>query len=366
MLVIERPARPARSHIALDPAIFALAMDHNPNLVFVKDAASRFVYANRAVFELFAPPQRDKVIGYTMAENFSPEETALFLEEDRRAFDAGKSDIVEEIVDYRGVSRTLMTQKIAFCSADGEHLLLGISTDISDLARRERDLVRANAMLENFAALAAHDLRSPLSTFVGCVSMIRHDAGTVLSPIGQTYVDMMERSATNLAHQISGLLGAYKARNQGAIDCASTDLNILFEEVRFNLRDLIQRTGATVAANRLPTVDIDANLFRHLVMNLIENSIKYRGPANPAIVFRGVRDGDGWLFDVEDNGIGVRPEDEARMFKFYEQADGKSGNGVGLGLPLCRNIVELHGGRIWIDHDYRAGTRIRFTIRPDS
>lgn len=359
MSVIEITNVPA---IEADPAFSRLLTDENPDLVFVKDIEGRFVYANRALLELFAPERRDRVIGYTGHEDFAPEAVAIFQEEDRKAFERGRTDIVEEIVDHTGRTRVLMTKKIRFKSASGEPLMFGIATEITELAARERELVQTNAQMENFAALAAHDLRAPLSTFIGCVSFLRQDDDSKFSDTARSLLDMMQRSATSLAAQINGLLGTFRARHERTIESVETDLNLIFGEVQFNLKHALEQSQAALRSNRLPVMNVDPNLFRHMIMNLVENSIKYRSREKPIIVFKHDFRNDTHLFTIEDNGIGISPENEARVFQIYQQANGQAAGGIGLGLALCRNIAELHGGKIWVDQSFKPGCRICVAI----
>ena len=355
---------PTPMNLEIDPVFFDVTMHLNPNIIFVKDEQSRLLYANQALLELFPPEKRDKIIGQTNADSFTTSEASVFLEEDQRAFREGKSDIVEEITDYKMQRRTFMTKKMTFRASSGKLLLLGFGTEITDLARRERDLVQSNAMLENFAALAAHDLRTPLASFSGYLSLILFDKKNILTPAATKYVAMMQDSLMNLSEQINSILGAYKASHAQKVEFSSTDLNILLEEAKFNMGSMISLNKATILSNRLPTLAVDPNLFRHLIMNFFENSIKYRSPKDPVIILRYTKENGEHVFSVEDNGIGINPEEAKKLFQLYKQGGKENSGGVGIGLALCRSIIEMHGGRVWIDHDYKHGCRIRFTVQP--
>lgn len=370
-LSADSESRPEHAPPSLPPSLgslfsedfFHLVMDNNPDRVFVKSEDGVIVYANRAFLEMYPPGQRDQIIGSTAIENFSDEQTRVFQEEDRKAFELGTSTIIEKLTDWRGVTFTFLTTKTCFNAPDGRRLMLGVCDDITDLARRERELVETNNALENFAALAAHDLRSPLSTYASLIEMIHLDKENTLSDKTREYLDMMGRSARQLLAHISGLLGTYKASHDQKINETPVDLNILLEEVKFNLSALITRNKARIFSNRLPVMAVDENLFRHMLHNLIENAIKYQSHDNPVIILKHARRNDGDYFTIEDNGIGISPEQEEQVFRIYEQSGDRKSAGVGLGLSMCRKIVELHQGQMWIDHAYQNGCRICFTVK---
>jgi PAS domain S-box-containing protein len=347
----------------MDEDFFRMVMDNNPDRVFVKRRDGIIIYANQAFLEMYAPEKRDRIIGTTTIEDFSEDQVRLFQEEDRRAFDLGKTTIVEELADYTGRNFTFLSTKTCFRGRNGESLMLGVCDDITALARRERELVEANSALQNFAALAAHDLRSPLGTYASLIDLIKLDKQTTLGEKSLEYLNLMNQSVRQLASHISGLLSTYKASHEQKINGTFVDLNILLEEVKFNLSDLIKSTGTKIFSNRLPTLQVDENLFRQLLHNLIENSIKYRSSEKPRITFKhDYRDG-AECFTIEDNGIGISPDESEKVFQIYHQGHKNKAGGIGLGLSLCRKIAELHHGEMWIDHEYKNGCRLCFTIK---
>lgn len=343
---------------------FHLVMDHNPNWVFVKNEKSEFLYANKAFLQHLPPHKRDKLVGSTLIEDFnSASQAAIYLEEDRKAFQLGNTELIEEITDYLGKTTTILTRKTCFRAANGEKLMLGICTDITEHATRQRELVQTNTMLQNFAAVAAHDLRSPLCTYSSLLDLIKNDKESFLSDKAREYIDMMHDSAVRLTHHITGLLGTYRASHFNQLNRTEVDLNVVLEQVRFNLDTLIRDTGASVLSNKLPILNVDESLFRHMLHNLIENALKYYSPERPPIVIikHAVMNDGMHQFTVEDNGIGIKPSQESNVFQLYG-TEASDGTGIGLGLSLCRRISQLHGGRMWVDHSYTRGCRICFTI----
>lgn len=356
----------------LESEIFALVMEHDPNLVFVKDENSIILFANRAFLEFVPPERHSSVVGGSLADHRPLAEAELWLSQDRRAFDEGRSEIVETVVDNAGRRRTLVTRKIAFDAADGKRRLLGISTDITELSQRERALIATSDRLKRFGAFAAHDLRSPLGTFVTAMNMIKADRDTTLSPQAGEYLDLMIASATHLAANVTALLEVARDEETTAVNLRQNDMNLLIEEVRFNLSSLVDKSGATIYTPRLPSIVCEAGLVRQLFQNLVENSIKNRRDDEPLhVLIRYERSGQSHRFFVEDNGRGVSDETAETMFDAFEQGGrdrakrASTDAGVGLGLALCRRIVDIHAGAICVDRGFESGCRIEIMLPVD-
>ncbi len=336
-------------------------LDSSDMWIFVKDENFRILYANKAFLNIYPPERRDKIIGTTTIEDFSEEQAKVFLKEDRKAMELGLSEMIEKITDYKGFVHTIQSKKVGFKDSLGRTMMLGMCTDISEWSDRERALAQSNLALENFAAVAAHDLRSPLGSFLSGIELIRMDKKNSLTDSSLHFLDTMKKSIEGLISQIGSLLSTYHASNSKAIEHADVDVSVLVEEIKFNLAGVIARNEATIRSSSLPVIRSDRHLFRQLLHNLIENSIKYKSDEKPIIILRHEIAAGDHLFSIEDNGLGVRPGYQGNIFKLYEQAD-RAIDGYGIGLNLCRRIVELHGGRIWIDPNYKTGCRIYFSI----
>jgi light-regulated signal transduction histidine kinase (bacteriophytochrome) len=134
--------------------------------------------------------------------------------------------------------------------------------------------------------------------------------------------------------------------------------------VRGDLAIAIEESGATIEADALPTVRGDAGLLRLVFQNLIGNALKFRGEAPPVVRIRAERDGDFWRLGLEDNGIGIDPEYADRIFVIFQRLHPRASyEGTGIGLAMCRKIIEYHGGRLWLDTDAtREGSAFCFTL----
>lgn len=346
------------------PAIvnsFLPLMFNNINkMIFVKDSEFRIVFGNEAFFDMYPPERRSTIIGTTTCEEFPENEVDVFLAEDRKAFDTGYSELTEELTDYTGRVRTMQIQKIRFTDEKGNAYILGMGDDITKHVLHARELAQKNLALENFAAVAAHDLRSPLASVITALDYLLYDKNT-LTKRSVEYIDMMKHSCRSLVDQIAGLLSVYKQKSGQKIERDLVDLRLIVEEVKQTLSAQILKNDAIILSNALPEMSVDRHMFRQLMCNLIENSIKYRTREKPVIIIRHKENALHHLFSIEDNGRGISPEHGKRVFDMFDQCEDGI-DGAGIGMALCRKIVEWHGGAIWVDPKRHKGTRICFTI----
>ncbi|MEB3416808.1 ATP-binding protein [Alteriqipengyuania sp. WL0013] len=327
--------------------LLMFVLDHGPNLVFIKDEQSRLVYANAAFLEVYPPDQRDGVLGTTTVESFEPEEAELFLSEDRRALREGLSEIVEEITDWKAKRRTLLTRKMVFHTKDGDKRLICIATDITDLAAREKRVVRQNAQLKVYSSSIAHDLRNPISSIISGLNIMQRDKTSQLGERSETILSALKESATGLAGMITSTLKA-AASESADLSFQRYDLNLLLEEVRFNLSVAIEEAGLALHVTRLPEATVEPNLLRQLFQNLIENSIRHAGSQRPVVTIHHQEEDGEHLFFVGDNGRGIPKELRDTIFtQFFK---GEDGGKLGLGLTICQRIANLHDGFIEV-HD---------------
>ncbi|WP_277619347.1 sensor histidine kinase [Aurantiacibacter luteus] len=323
-------------------------LENEPNLVFVKNELGEIVWANQAFKAIYAPDERDNMIGSTTVESFSEEEADLFLSEDRRAMREGRTEIVEEVVDWTGRKITLLTRKLAIELANGQKRLIGISTDITDLAARERRLVQLNAQLKVYSHSVAHDLKNPIASIISAVNIIKRDQSTTLGERGKMVLEALRESATGLSNSITAMLKA-AANEAENLSFTSYDLNILLEEVRFNLSAAIETAEMDLHVARLPTATVEPNLLRQLFQNLIENSIKHAAAARLVVTIHYSLIDDEHVFYVGDNGTGIPENKREQVFRQFFKGGG-SDDGLGLGLTICQRIAHLHDGVIEI-HD---------------
>ncbi len=231
----------------------------------------------------------------------------------------------------------------------------------AELDTRTEDLKRSNAELEQFAYVASHDLQEPLRKVASFCQLLERRYKGQLDERADQYIGFAVDGAKRMQVLINDLLAFSRvgrhARDRVPVGCAA-----LVDQARGNLADAIEESGAEVEVGELPTVLAEVPLLTAVFQNLIGNAVKFHGEEPPRVRISAEPDGDDWLFTVADNGIGIEPEFAERVFVIFQRLHGKDAYpGTGIGLAMCRKIVEYHGGRIWVD-PVEHGTRIRFTL----
>lgn len=237
------------------------------------------------------------------------------------------------------------------------------------LGEQALELQRSNAELEQFAYVASHDLQEPLRKVASFCQLLEKRYGDKLDERGVEYIGFAVDGAKRMQVLINDLLTFSRVGRLGSAQ-DDVDLDAVLSDAVDNLAASIEESGAAVvrSGEPLPTVKGDPTLLTMLWQNLIGNAVKFRKPdLAPRIVIdcsvgEGTREGS-WLFTVTDNGIGIPEEFAEKVFVIFQRLHGRDiYTGTGIGLALCKKIVEHHGGNIWIDTAHTEGTRFRFTI----
>jgi signal transduction histidine kinase len=232
-----------------------------------------------------------------------------------------------------------------------------------ELRDSREELARSNAELERFAYVASHDLREPLRTVNGFVGLLSRRYRDRLDEDGKEFID----HAVQGVHRMDGLIAEllqYSRAGRREAGAEPTDLNAAWSVAVRNLSAAISEAGAHVTASPLPTVLAERGEMVQLFQNLLGNAIKYRAHDGPRIHVTAVPREDGtWEVSVIDDGPGIAPKDHERIFVLLERLHTYDDiEGSGIGLSLCRRIVERHGGSIWVESDLGAGARFAFAL----
>jgi PAS domain S-box-containing protein len=226
------------------------------------------------------------------------------------------------------------------------------------------ELQRSNRELEQFAYVASHDLQEPLRSIASFTQLLLRRYGDRLDQDGREFAGFAVEGATRMQAMINDLLAYSRVGTRGN-PFQAVDTRRVLEEVTQNLRAALEESGARVTLGDLPVVRGDGRQLAELFQNLLGNAIKFRGGRTPDIAVTAIPMTGGWLFSVQDNGIGIEHEFFDRIFTVFQKLHGHGEYpGSGIGLAICKKIVERHGGRIWVDSEFGKGSTFHFTI-PD-
>jgi len=231
-----------------------------------------------------------------------------------------------------------------------------------DLARKVEELARSNRDLEQFAYVASHDLQEPLRMVAAYTQLLAERYRGKLDENADKYIGYAVEGALRMQTLILDLL-AFSRVGQTETDHKHGECNAAIDNALANLRSAIEENGAVVTNDPLPSVAINSTQLVQLFQNLIGNAIKFRGKESPVIRISAESQGATWLFAVADNGIGVSPQYKDKIFVIFQRLHTReeySGNGVG--LAICKKIVEQHGGRIWVESEVGCGATFHFTL----
>jgi light-regulated signal transduction histidine kinase (bacteriophytochrome) len=236
------------------------------------------------------------------------------------------------------------------------------------LALQAAELARSNAELEQFAYVASHDLQEPLRVVATYTRLLARRYQGKLDADVDEFIAHAVDGVTRMQQLISDLL-SYSRVGTEVRPSAPVDCEVVLLRVLAQLRPSLERSGAVVTYEALPTVMVNDSQMMQLFQNLLGNAVKFRGKAPPR-VHLSAEPGEGqWRIAVQDNGIGIASEDTERVFVMFQRLHTSTEYpGAGMGLAICRKIVERHGGRIWLDSAMGPGATFRFTLpaAPDS
>lgn len=224
------------------------------------------------------------------------------------------------------------------------------------------DLQRSNEELERFAYVASHDLQEPLRMVASYTELLSRRYRDSLDDDAREFIDFASDGARRMQRLIADLLEFSRIKTRGG-RLEPVDLGETIENVLHDLQLTIRETGTEVHVSRMPRVMADPGQIESLFQNVISNAIKYRGDKLPIIEINAMRQNGFWNIMVSDNGIGISKDHYDRIFVLFQRLHGrKDYAGTGIGLALCKRIVERHGGRIWLESTVGVGTDFHFTL----
>ena len=369
-------------------------MDNSSAVIFAKRPDGRYIFINRE-FEKVFRVSREKVVGVTDYQIWPKHMADILTANDRQVLEAGKAVTYEETAPQEDGVHAYISVKFPLRDAAGmPYAVCGIATDITDRKRSEealqrseadskraeqeirklnvelesrvqertRELARSNKDLESFAYVASHDLQEPLRTMAGCVQLLEQRYKGRLDDDADKLIHYAVDGAVRMRQLINDLL-AYSRLGTQSQPLEPIATEHVLDLALTNLKSACDESGAMVTHDPLPTVMADASQFGQVFQNLIGNAIKYRGTQPPRVNVSAVKKEGDWVFSVRDNGIGIDPKYADRIFVIFQRLHGRDERpGTGIGLAVCKKIVERHGGRIWVESEAGKGSVFYFTI----
>ncbi|HYM38510.1 MAG TPA: ATP-binding protein [Nitrospiraceae bacterium] len=347
-------------------------MDNVPDAIYFKDKDCRYTRLNKAKGRLLGLERPEDAVGKTLCDFYSEEWAREALQDEERIVRTGLPilDKEEQILRPGGQLVWVSSTKVPIRSRDkGVAGIVGISRDVTErrqavekLARQAEELARYNAELERFAYISAHDLQEPLRTVTSFTQLLaqryqgKHDADA------DRFTQLVVAGCARMKQLIDDLL-TYSRIARRAPEFAPTDCQSVYQRSLENLHAAVQESGARVTCDPLPAVVGDESRLGQLFTNLIGNAIKFRGQSPPQVHVSARQRDSEWVFSVHDNGIGIDPAHAEQIFEIFQRLHGKDEYpGTGLGLAVCKKIVESHGGRIWVESEPGRGATFCFTI----
>ncbi|MGE5432980.1 MAG: sensor histidine kinase [Syntrophomonadaceae bacterium] len=311
--------------------------------------------------------ERSRLIGRNFKFFISAESKPVFDEFFNKVFESNAKAVCELMLQTDG-DTSIFVYIEGKDSENGQKCSLTM-IDITDrriveesLKQTLAALERSNSDLQQFAYAASHDLQEPLRMITNYIKLLEKKLAGTLDDQTSKYLEFIIDGAKRMQGLIHGLLLFSRISTQPK-EFKSIDLNNIIADVLKDLELIINESGAEINVSKLPGINAEPTQMHQLFQNLIANAIKFRGETNPVISINAERKGSSLIFCVRDNGIGINPEYFERIFMIFQRLHERekySGNGIG--LSLCKKIVENHGGRMWVESEEGKGAAFYFTF----
>jgi len=375
-------ARVRDQRVALEKEVVVRTNAENEARAVVESASDAILTLDNRGNVLSFNPRAVAVFGYEVEEIvgksakvlIAPEHHKLFysyLEGYRRT---GRAQIVENAREFRGLRADGVTFELELTVGAVEDVernkLIGIIRDIGERKRVERELThsheelaRSNADLEQFAYVASHDLQAPLRTIISYNQLLAVSLGDQLDEDCKSYMSYIVDAGTRMRRLLRDLL-LYAQTKQANARPQPVSLQEVFDAVVEDLGADVGEGQAELSCDELPTVMGDLTQLRQLLQNLVGNGIKYSTAAVPRVHVGAQLQGEHWLISVKDNGPGIDSSHFERIFDIFQRLHSDdSQEGTGIGLSICKRIVERHNGRIWVESQLGEGSTFFFTLK---
>jgi PAS domain S-box-containing protein len=372
--------------LAQERKLLRTLIDNMPDNIFVKDTKSRFVVANFAVANLMGTTP-EGLIGKTDFDFYPHELAAKYYADDQNVIRTGRLLFGQEepAVDPEGKLKWYSTTKVCLRDSRGQIIgIVGMSRDITarKIAEQDRErlmkaLALKNEELESILYVTSHDLRAPLVNIQGfskelslCCDQIHSALGDKIktSDISKELLAVFNKdipealgfivtSASKMDSLLSGLLRLSRL-GQAALNIEQLDMNAMLTDVTKSMEFQAKEAGATVNIESLPACLGDASQINQIFSNILDNALKYLDESRPGVIrIYAKTENDHSIYCVEDNGTGIAPEHQNKIFEIFHRLEPDRKSGEGLGLTIVRRIIDRHNGKVWVESEPGKGSR---------
>ena len=349
-------------------ALIPAAVDTLPINVAVLDEEGTILFTNRA-WQAFGESNdidlRPDTIGtnYLAITSQADTERAQTAAAGLSEIQSGERELFQfEYPCHSPTERRWFLMRAASFTAGAQRYVAVAHFDITDRYEYRRRLEASNERLQQFAYVASHDLREPLRMVTSYLQLLERRYHDELDDDAREFIEFAVDGAERMEAMIDGLLAYARVDTQGT-SFGSVDLDEVLDDVLTDLGLRIEETDAEITADSLPTVDGDEAQLRQCFQNLVTNALQYSGEGHPRVSISAARNGAEWTISVSDEGIGIDRADTERVFEVFQRLHSHEAyDGTGIGLALCRRVVERHGGEIWVDSEPGEGSTFSFTL----
>jgi PAS domain S-box-containing protein len=318
-------------------------------------------------------PGAERVFGYTQDEAIGQHYSILFREEDRdsgvplkelqRADADGAASNTRWLVRKDG--QAFWAEGVTSAVRDAGGALVGyakVARNAAERQRMEQALERTNDELQRFAFTISHDLQEPLRTVRSYAELLERRYKGKLDEDAHEFIHYMVDGTKRMGQLLKDILAYSQAGREDKTRPEPTQAANVLQWAHMNVDGLLKQSGGTLTWDPMPTIMVDQTQCASLFQHLFTNAIKFRSPEPPKIHVSAEPVDNMWQFSVNDNGVGVDPEYHERIFGVFKRLANRDVPGTGIGLAICRKIVEAHGGKIWFESQRGQGSTVKFTL----
>lgn len=356
-------------------------IDYLPIQIYVKDLQSKHIINNRFQYQdLLGADNERETLGKTVFDYFDKATASKMYEADQHLLKSKEPviNLEEYYFDEKGEKRWLLTNKVPLLDAENNVIgLVGMSRDVTErkkeedklrqlneeLQKQAKELAVSNQELEQFAYMASHDLQEPLRMITGFLNLLEKKYDPVLDEKGKRYIHFAVDGASRMKNIILDLL-AYSRVGRKEEKFREIEVKDIIANVLNLNKVLIHQKNAKIKVGKLPKVYTASSPLQQVFQNLINNALKYHKPETfPEIEIKSKSKNSDWLFSVRDKGIGIPSPQQDQVFVLFKRFHpGGQYSGSGIGLTMCKKIIENLGGKIWFESGEGKGSTFYFTI----